>query len=185
MYSCTNNVLALLPAQDTPFTLTVDNPSLPIIHGKPVTAGGLHWSLDGETSSYCPSQVGDACPPGDTTVISAFGGSAAMSVMVPGGQQAYLDPYWNMAYTQAHSAYVPPGSIRSGFGAYQGGGFVNLNGNGWGWVACPPRASGGGGTAWNLVGKNETNAGTLEGCHPINLKINSQPSGTYGAWQYT
>jgi hypothetical protein len=83
MYSCNNNVLALLPAQDTPFTLTVDNPGLAIIHGKPVTAGGLHWSLGGETSSYCPSQVGDACPPGDTTVIAAFGGSASMSVMVP------------------------------------------------------------------------------------------------------
>lgn len=185
MYTCTNNVLSLLPPVDTPFTLSVDNPDLPI-HDKPVTAGGRHWSLDGETSSYCPKeQVGDACPPGDTTVIVVNGGRASMSVMVPGGQQAYLDPYWNMAYTQAHSAAMPSGSIASGFGAYQGGGFINLNGNGWGWVACPPRASGGGGQRWNLVARNETTANALKECHPINLKINSLPSGTIGAWQYT
>lgn len=184
MYTCTNNVLSLLPAVETPFTLTVDNPSLPI-HGKPVTASGQHWTLDGQTSSYCPSQVGSACPAGDITAIVANGGSAAMSVMVPGGQQAYLDPYWGMAYTQAHSAYIPPGSTREGFGAYQGGGFINLNGNGWGWVACPPRASGGGGTAWTLIGKNATNADSLNGCTAINLKVNPLPSGTFGAWQYT
>ncbi|KAL2271952.1 hypothetical protein VTJ83DRAFT_1323 [Remersonia thermophila] len=186
MYTCTNNVLTLLPPVNTPFTLTAHNPKLPIIHNKPVTAGGLHWSLNGQTSSYCPAVVPqDACPPGKTTVFVASGGSVAMSVMVPGGQQAYLDPYWNMAYTQAHSAYVPPGSLRTGFGAYQGGGFVNLNGNGWGWVACPPKASGGGGTAWNLVGRNDTNAGSLSACHPVNLKVNPVPAGTYGAWQYT
>ncbi|KAL2129050.1 hypothetical protein VTI74DRAFT_8293 [Chaetomium olivicolor] len=184
MYTCTNNVLSLLPPVDTPFTLTVDNPKLSI-HGKAVTAGSQHWTLDGQTSSYCPSQVGSACPPGNITAIVATEGRVAMSVMVPGGQQAYLDPYWNMAYTQAHSAYIPPGSTTTGFGAYKGGGFVNLNGNGWGWVACPPRASGGGGTAWNLVAKNETNAAILNDCPAVNLKINELPSGTVGAWQYT
>ncbi|GAB1320865.1 Carbohydrate-binding module family 52 protein [Madurella fahalii] len=184
MYKCENNVLTLLPPVETPFTLTVSNPTLPI-HGKPITAGGLHWNIDGETSSYCPDQVGDACPPGDITAIVAGGGGASMNVMVPGGQRAYLDPYWNMAYTQAHSAFMPPGSTPAGFGAYQGGGFVNLNGNGWGWVACPPRASGGGGTQWNLVAKNETNAAILNGCPAINLKINPLPSGSISAWQYT
>ncbi|KAL2142860.1 hypothetical protein VTI28DRAFT_691 [Corynascus sepedonium] len=185
MYSCTENVLTLLPPAESPFTLTADNPNLPI-HGKPVTAAGQHWVVAGETGSYCPvEQVGDACPPGNETVIISRNGGVAMSVMVPGGQGAYLDPYWNMGYTQAHSAYIPPGSITTGFGAYEGGGFVNLNGNGWGWAACPPRASGGGGPAWNLVARNETNAERYNQCSPINLKINSLPSGTYGAWQYT
>jgi hypothetical protein len=109
MYTCTNNILTLLPPQDTPFTLTVDNPNI-LIHGKPVTASGLHWLLNGETSSYCPTVVPrETCPPGNITVMVASGGSVAMSVMVPGGQQAYLDPYWNMKYTQAHSAYIPQG----------------------------------------------------------------------------
>ncbi|KAK4246174.1 carbohydrate-binding module family 52 protein [Corynascus novoguineensis] len=184
MYSCTENVLTLLPPVESPFTLTADNPNLPI-HGKPVTAAGQHWVVAGETGSYCPEQVGDACPPGNETVIISRNGGVAMSVMVPGGQGAYLDPYWNMGYTQAHSAYIPPGSITTGFGAYEGGGFVNLNGNGWGWAACPPRASGGGGPAWNLVARNETNTERYNQCSPINLKINSLPSGTYGAWQYT
>ena len=185
MYKCENNVLTLLPAHtETPFTLTVSNPTLPI-DGKPVTASGQHLSLAGNTSTYCPDVVGAACPPGNITAFFAGNGGLSMDTMVPGGQQAYLGPDWNMHYTQAHSTYIPPGSLVQGFGAYEGGGFVNLNGNGWGWVACPPQASGGGGTAWNLVGRNETNAASLTACTPVNLKINPLPSGTVGAWQYT
>lgn len=185
MYKCENNVLSLLPAHTgTPFTLSVSNPTLPI-DGKPVSASGLHLSLAGNTSTYCPVEVvGAACPPGNITAFFAGNGGLSMDTMVPGGQQAYLGPDWNMHYTQAHSAYIPAGSLTQGFGAYEGGGFVNLNGNGWGWVACPPQASGGGGTAWNLVGRNETNAASLTACTPVNLKINPLPSGTVGAWQY-
>ena len=187
MYTCTDNVLALLPAVDTPFTLSVDNPAVPVLHGKPVTAGAGHWVLGGQTSSYCPSEVGDACPPGNETVIVASNAlsTAAMSVVVPGGQQAYLTANGYMAYTQAHSTYIPPGSVTTGFAAYLGGGFVNLNGNGRGWVACPPRASGGGGTAWNLVAKYDTDPDRFKDCTAINLKVNPLPSGTFGAWQYT
>ncbi|KAK3380442.1 carbohydrate-binding module family 52 protein [Lasiosphaeria ovina] len=184
MYTCTNNVLTLLPAVDSPFTLTVSNPNLSI-NGKAVTASGQHWYLGGQTSSYCPSQVGSACPPGNITAIVASGGSAAMDVMVPGGQLVYLDAFWNVGYTQAHSAYIPPGSTTTGFAAYAGGGFINLNGNGWGWVACPPTASGGGGGVWNLVAKNSTNTASLDNCTPVNLKVNPLPQFTYGAWQYT
>jgi hypothetical protein len=187
MYTCANSVLTLLPPVDTPFTLTVSNPALPALDGKPVTAGGQRWTLGGQTSSYCPEQVGDACPPGNITAIVASEGRAAMDVMVPGGQLVYLDPNWNVGYTQAHSAHIPSGSTVTGFAAYQGGGFVNLNGNGWGWVACPPTAAGGGGGsgAWNLVAKNETNADRLGACTPVNLKVNPLPAGTVGAWQYT
>ncbi|KAH6625091.1 carbohydrate-binding module family 52 protein [Chaetomium sp. MPI-SDFR-AT-0129] len=184
MYSCTDNVLALLPATSNPFTLTADNPGLPI-HGKLVTASDFHWTINGETKSYCPGQVGDSCPKGDKTIIAAGGGGISMNVMVPGGQLAFLDPYWNIGYTQAHSASIPSGSVTTGFAALEGGGLINLNGAGWGWGACPPRASGGGGPAWNLVAKNATNAEKYAECLPINLKINSVASGTIGAWQYT
>lgn len=187
MYQCVGNVLAELPAvgQGTPFTLTASNPALPV-DGRPVTACGQHWSIDGQTCSYCPDQVGSSCPAGNATVIVASEGSAAMDVMVPGGQVVYLDPYWNVGYGQAHSAYIPPGSLLEGLKAYHGGGFVNLNGNGYGWAACPPTASGGGGgSGWNLVAKNASNAGNLGNCYGVNLKVNELPQGTVGAWQYT
>ncbi|KAJ9129571.1 Carbohydrate-binding module family 52 protein [Coniochaeta hoffmannii] len=186
MYQCVNSVLSLLPAVEpsTPFTLTASNPSLPI-DGKSVTACGQHWSVGGQTCSYCPSAVGAACPAGNITAVIASDGRAAMDTMVPGGQVVYLDPYWNVGYSQAHSAYIPPGRTLTGLAAYKGGGFVNLNGNGYGWVACPPAASGGGGDSWNLVAKNASNAGTLGNCYGINLKINELPQGTTGAWQYT
>ncbi|KAK4221436.1 carbohydrate-binding module family 52 protein [Podospora fimiseda] len=185
MYTCTNNVLTLLPPVQGPFTLTVWNPTLPI-QDTPVTAGGLRWSLNGNTSSYCPGVVPPSeCPPGTTTSIVSANGYAAMNVKVPGGQLVYLTPDWQVGYTQAHSAYIPSGSITGGFGAYEGGGFVNLNGNGFGWVACPIRASGPTGGVWQLFGRNETNGASLSYCTPINLKINPTPAGEFGAWQYT
>ncbi|KAK3374824.1 carbohydrate-binding module family 52 protein [Podospora didyma] len=185
-YTCNGNVLNVLPTlpAGTPFTLTVSNPTL-TINGQLVSASGQHWGLGGPTSSYCPSQVGSSCPQGNITAIYAGNGGAAMDVIVPGGQLVYLRPDWNVGYTQAHSAYIPPGSLTTGFAAYEGGGFVNLNGNGWGWVACPPTASGGGGGVWNLVAKNSTNAASLNLCTAINLKVNTLPQGTVGAWQYT
>jgi hypothetical protein len=188
-YACNGGVLAALPrvAEGTPFTLTASNPKLPI-DGKPVTACGRHWTIDGKTRTYCPEQVGDNCPPGDDTAVNAGAGgdTASMNAMVPGGQQVYLDAYWNVGYTQAHSASIPPGSLTSGFAAYHGGGFVNLNGNGYGWVACPPMASGGGGEdGWNLVARNDSNSGILNNCHGVNLEVHELEPNTYAAWQYT
>ena len=186
MYTCnSNNILTLLPPVQGPFTLTVSNPSVPAIHDKPVTAQGLKWFLNGVTASYCPGVVPPAeCPPGNITSIVSQNGAVSMNVKVPGGQLAYLGPDWQVGYTQAHSAYIPSGSLTTGFGAYEGGGFVNLNGNGGGWVACPPRASGPAGNIWNLYGRNATNAASLSYCTPINLKINPTAGG-FGAWQYT
>ncbi|KAK4200503.1 carbohydrate binding-domain-containing protein [Triangularia verruculosa] len=186
MYTCNNNILALLPTAESAFTLTVSNPALPLLDGKPVTAQGLRLWLSGETKSYCPSVVDPNCPPGNVTSIAAGGyGGASMNTMVPGGQQVYLTPDWNVGYTQAHSAYIPPGSTSTGFAAYQGGGFINLNGNGWGWVACPPRASGPAGPEWTLYGRNSTNAESLNYCTPINLKVTPYPGQGAAAWQYT
>jgi len=187
MYTCSSSppsssTIVLLPTVSGPFSLVVDNPALPALHGKPVTAGGLRWNLAGTTAAYCPvAQVGsDACPPGRTTSFVAGDGRVSMNVMVPGGQQVYLDAQqWTMGYTQAHSAYVPPGSLREGFGAYEGGGFVNLNGGGLGWVACQEGSGGG----WTLRGRNETNAAGLAGCTGVNLRVVKESG--FGAWQYT
>jgi hypothetical protein len=183
MYKCPNNVLELLPAQSGAITLTVSNPTLPV-HNAPISACGQHWWIGGATCSYCPEVVPrPSCPPGNVT--SMYPGSG-MNTMVPGGQQYYLDPFWNIGYTQAHSAYIPQGSTIGGFQAYQGGGFVNLNPGALGWVACPPTASGGGGNdgRWNLVAKNTTNAANLNLCTAINLKVTPYTSGS-AAWQYT
>lgn len=172
-------------AEGTPFSLTASNPGIPI-DGKAVTACGRHWTIDGTTCTYCPDEVGD-CPPGDITAVNTGAdGGASMNVEVPGGQRVYLDPYWNMGYTQAHSASIPPGSLISGFAAYSGGGFVNLNGNGYGWVACPPTSPGGGGEdGWNLVAKNASNSDILGNCYGVNLKVKELDPNSYAAWQYT
>jgi len=75
-----------------------------------MNAAGQRFWLGGTTASYCPDQVAQtgACPPGNVT---AFAGLAALDVEVPGGQLVYVAPEGYLGFTQAHSAYYPPGSI--------------------------------------------------------------------------
>lgn len=42
------------------------------IHLLPMNAAGRAFWLGGRTQSYCPVQVGNACPPGNTTVIAGL-----------------------------------------------------------------------------------------------------------------
>jgi hypothetical protein len=190
MYTCTNNVLTQLTplAGGTAFTMTVSNPAAAAVDGLQVDACNQRWNLGIETCSYCPD-TGVECPVGNTTVVlapdTAAGGSEpAMDVIVPGGQVVYLDPSGAVGYTQAHSASIPDGSTQGGLVPYSNGGFVNLNSGGYGWVACPSTASGGGG-GYTLFAVSSANKPTLASCTPVNLKVNVQPSGTVGAWQYT
>ncbi|PKS11116.1 hypothetical protein jhhlp_002877 [Lomentospora prolificans] len=181
MYTCSGGALAQLPRLEGAFTLTVSNPKIEA-DGWPVTACSQHLWIGGETCSYCPAEtVGEEnCPPGNVTALYAPSG---LATMVPGGQQYYLDPYWFVGYTQAHSASIPSGSTVGGFAAFENGGFVNLNEGALGWVACYPTASGGGDGRWTLSARNETNANVGQGCFAVNLKVT--PAEAPAAWQYT
>ena len=77
-----------------------------------VNAYGDGFRLGGETASYCPTSVGDLCPPGNATVFT-FG---TISVLVPGGQRQYFLPSGKIDYTQAHSLDIPPDAQQGGFG---------------------------------------------------------------------
>jgi len=106
-----------------------------------------------------------------------------MDVTVPGGQQYYVDPYGGLAYTQAHSAYIPPGITVGGIAAYQNGGFINLN-SPFGWVACPPTSAAQNDGRWGLYLKTQKNAANLGGCTGVNLLVKHFNGGS-AAWQYT
>ncbi|KAL8371191.1 hypothetical protein RB595_001169 [Gaeumannomyces hyphopodioides] len=190
MYQCGgDSVLAQLPRLDpgARFALRAWNPAAgPGVHGRPVNACGRAWGVGGPTCSYCPVEVvGAACPAGNETSMAYPGG---MNVVVPGGQAYYLDAGWGVGYTQAHSASVPPGATLGGLVAYQGGGFVNLNGPATNWVACPPTAGGGGGgggnTGWHLRSENATTAPNRGDCVGINLAVEILGNEA-AAWQYS
>jgi hypothetical protein len=183
-YTCTGAALSQLPRTASPVTLTAWNPTVPAIHGQPVTACGLKLWVGGATCAYCPSAVPPpSCPAGTSTVI--LPAAEAMDVEVPGGQQMFLDPQWFVGYTQAHSAAVPVGSTRGGLVAYQGGGFININAGALGWKSCFSTASGGGGGRWTLVSYNASSQHLYTQCPSVQLKVKIQPSNVFGAWQYT
>jgi hypothetical protein len=84
-------------------------------------------------ATYCPDNVGDACPRNiNKTCVAGLMGAMAVSdtcpsmrllisltrhfqTMVPGGQQIFIAPSGEVSYTQAHSAAMPVGSTTEGW----------------------------------------------------------------------
>jgi len=125
----------------TPYTFLALRSASPIHFGSINASGGKIW-IGKETSSYCPV---DTCPSGKVTAF-LVNDTAAMDVVVPGGQQVYIDPTGALSFTQAHSAYIPEGSILTGFHLTDSGNngityFANSNG---GFLACPADHKGNG-----------------------------------------
>lgn len=83
------------------------------LDGLTVEASGQAFYIGGNgPATYCPTQVEPYCP---NVTGTFFAGLGALYVEVPGGQQVYIRENGAMAFTQAHSAYVPPGSYYGGF----------------------------------------------------------------------
>ncbi|BDD55827.1 hypothetical protein MPDQ_004900 [Monascus purpureus] len=111
------------------------------VHLLPMNANGGAFYLGGNTSTYCPPQVG-SCPPGTQTVLAP--GGAALDVTVPGGQELYISPTGALSFTQPHSAYVPPGSVLGPFSiaARSGSTLPHYSTTAWGasgFMACPTK----------------------------------------------
>ncbi|KAL8705726.1 MAG: hypothetical protein Q9201_001160 [Fulgogasparrea decipioides] len=79
-------------------------------------AGGAFW-IQKDTATYCPLTNQTQCPPGKDSVFSVGGGGASLDTEVPGGQLVYVSPTGALGFTQAHSAYIPPGSALQTFNA--------------------------------------------------------------------
>jgi hypothetical protein len=112
------------------------------IHFLPLTASGGHFWLGGKSQTYCPSSVGASCYKQNDTII--YGGNA-LDVIVPGGQQIYVDGTGALSFTVPHSGYIPAGSSTGPF-KYSPGqsiGTWTYSGQGAsGFMACPvPQAA--------------------------------------------
>lgn len=63
--------------------------------------------------------------------------SSFQDVAVPGGQQTYVQPSGALAFTQAHSASMPPGSSVGGLKYEAGQPWAHLTYKDTGLMACP------------------------------------------------
>jgi hypothetical protein len=119
----------------TAFAWFERGPFHPPIQRLPIQARGLHFWVGGEPATYCPSVVEPHCPPGKVTAFS--GGGYGLSTNVPGGQRVYVSPTGELSYTQAHSAYIPPGSFLGPFEYSPGNPFGRYTFDGKDFIACP------------------------------------------------
>ncbi|KIV85247.1 hypothetical protein PV11_00969 [Exophiala sideris] len=151
------------------------------IHFLRMNARGLRFWLGGDTLSYCPEEVEqiDACPPGNETVFDLCN----MAALVPGGQQIYMSPTGEIAYTAPHSSFMPAGSVTCPFTYIKAaqapfGLLSTLFG---GFMACPTS-----GNTWQVFA-NLQNAtvpqGNVSQCLGFDaLAIDSTE--IYAAWEY-
>jgi len=176
-YSCNNDMLQQLPVYNGPVSLTAVRPGAPFNNAY-IQAGGLHFYLNAEPSTYCPSSVPqEACATTDATI---FAGSS-LAVIVPGGQALYIQNDGALAFTQAHSAAMYNVSYYGGGVAYSDAGYFGPSGASW--VACP--------TSDNVDGKGRWQVFAalpdlffIQTCLGFYAVVENQPQGTYGAWQY-
>ncbi|KAH7081834.1 hypothetical protein BKA63DRAFT_220468 [Paraphoma chrysanthemicola] len=151
------------------------------VHLRPLVARGGKFYLGGETASYCPvAQVGSACPPGNTTVLAGGETTLSLGVVVPGGQQVYVAPDGALSYTQAHSAYIPTGSVIDGFSreypaAGQAFGYLQFD---TGFVACPAEGDG----VYQVFGQVD---GATFGPECLGFNALAVSVDGPGAWQYS
>ena len=121
------------------FGLTSARSASPI-HYQTVSASNQSIWLNKPTASYCPDNIKDigACPAGNSTVFAGGEDTLSMGVVVPGGQQVYIEPDTGaLKYTQAHSAAQPEGSIQTGWTVSPGNGFGILSNSNGPLIACP------------------------------------------------
>ena len=152
-------------------TLVALNPLAPF-HDQAIQAAGLHFWIGGQPATYCPSSVPQTlCPPGNQTVLAGSG----LSVLVPGGQQMYIQDNGAWAFTQAHSNDMYNVSYYGGGSGFVNGGYFGPNSTYW--VACPV------GQQWQVFA-NLPSVTFSESCLGFYALVVKVPGGTLGAWQY-
>jgi len=102
-----------------------------------VNANGGNFWLHKKTATYCPSQTDIKCSNTTATLFTGGKDTLNLKVVVPGGQQVYVDSTGALKYTQPHSAAIGEGSSQTGFSVAKAGKFDHLKYNGSGFLACP------------------------------------------------
>ncbi|KAJ8112409.1 hypothetical protein ONZ43_g5400 [Nemania bipapillata] len=97
--------------------------------GTAINASGGKFYINRATSTYCPEGVTGL----DCSLYSGSGTTLAIG-------DVYIAPDGSLSYTQAHSAYIPTGSIVTGFSREQSVAFgapTYLYSAGLNWYLCP------------------------------------------------
>ncbi|KAI8964498.1 hypothetical protein F5Y11DRAFT_363789 [Daldinia sp. FL1419] len=154
-------------------------------------AQGFYAGISGP-STYCPQGV--TCP--DVQGSLVYAGLTGMAVAVPGGQAIYVAPSGQIEYTQAHSAYEPPGALTGGWfnktvvsecdPARDVLDFLPVDGSSSGGIKICPQVEeymAGTGASYRLYAG--TAAFNLTDCiNAIGLNMHGVAA-NYGCWQYT
>lgn len=152
------------------------------IHLQSINAAEFAFWVGKDTASYCPETVVQDCPAGNETIFAGGDNTLSLDVEVPGGQQVYIKPTGELAYTEAHSALMGDGAISTGFHLSNGSSSSGLGALTWtnGFVACPS----GNGTSYPYQIYAAVNGFNKTNCLGFDFLASTILNATVGAWQY-
>ncbi|KAI1736034.1 hypothetical protein F4680DRAFT_433192 [Xylaria scruposa] len=168
---------ARLSGFDGPFTASVWTPY--IINAQ-INASGGKFYINKPTETWCPSDIdGLDCSKfdGSETVFGlGYADRMGLDDSVPGGQQVYIAPDGSLSFTQAHSAYIPPGSTVTGFSREPDSGYLRIADRQW--AICPSS----GGYQREVIYQIFAYIDSDEGCFGTEIKTHDSDSSR--VWQY-
>ncbi|KAI3327052.1 hypothetical protein HD806DRAFT_485885 [Xylariaceae sp. AK1471] len=154
--------------------------------GTAINASGGKFYINRNTSTYCPDGVaGLDCSlfagSGTTLIIGDNSDGMSLEATVPGGQQVYIASDGSLSYTQAHSAYIPAGSVVNGFSREQSQAFgapIYLYSTSGSWYLCPVTEGAPTERTYQIFASSEA----LEGC--VGTQVRTYTPGEGNVWQY-
>ncbi|KAI1433243.1 hypothetical protein GGR50DRAFT_513675 [Xylaria sp. CBS 124048] len=160
-----------------------------IFDGDSINASGLKFWVNKDTTTYCPNIPQLDCTGLDSNEtllsLSDFTTTMGMDVNVPGGQQVYIAPDGRMSFTQAHSAYIPPGSAIYGFTRdTTSSGQTILNNEFRNWHLCPNSRIGAPEDRAYQLYAFSNGVAPLPDCIAIEIHTTEPLDQSGGVWQY-
>ncbi|KAI0439531.1 hypothetical protein F4803DRAFT_568443 [Xylaria telfairii] len=146
------------------------------VFNKAVNASDGHFFTNRPTNTYCPGDpVNCSYYNGNETIFYLGAGTTlGLDSHVPGGQRVYIGPDGALSFTQAHSNYMPPGSIETGFSRQQGieGVYLNVADREW-YICVQP------GNDYQVFSLNTTHSN----CFEAEIKTYYTPNSGH-VWEY-
>lgn len=123
---------------------------------------------------------------GERSLVQTPQADVSLLTLLHHSQQTYVESNGAFGFTQAHSAYVPPGADIAGVAAYDRGYLVTTKGSGW--TACQTAGSTSGPAPAPPLYKIFARLPGLAfnaSCVNLNIVTVGKAGNVYGAWQYT
>jgi len=135
------------------------------IDSKSINAAATRFWIGKDSLDYCPPRIDTACHAGTPTIFIGGANTLALDVMVPWGQQIFVDNTGALRFTVAHASPIMPDPrfLTTGFGVIDKG--FHLQFEGADFLACPAHG------AYQIYAAARAGGNSSMSCLPFAFRI--------------